>query len=70
MPRSRASEIALSVGELRDTDTGQEIVRRLLNAEKEILKKDLYRHVIINDRLSTATNELITIIEKYHLNRS
>jgi len=56
--------------ETRGTDTGQEIVRRLLNAEKEISKKDRYRHVIINDRLSTATNELITIIEKYHLNRS
>lgn len=56
--------------EARGTDSGQEISRRLLNAEKEILKKDLYHHVIINDRLSVATNELIAIIEKYHLKRS
>ncbi len=54
----------------RGTDSGQEIARRLLNAEKEILEKDLYHHVIINDRLSVATNELIAIIEKYHLKRS
>jgi len=49
--------------ESRGTDTGQVIERRLEIAKKEMEKKDLYRHVIINDQLSRAVYELIEIIE-------
>ena len=53
--------------ESRDTDTRQVIERRLEAAKKEMEEKDLYRHVIINDQLSSAVSELIEIIESYHL---
>jgi guanylate kinase len=51
--------------ELRGTDSKAEIARRLVNAEKEIEKKDLYRHIVVNDQLSEAIEKLISIIEKY-----
>ncbi|HUV50378.1 MAG TPA: guanylate kinase [Anaerolineae bacterium] len=51
--------------ESRGTDTRQVIEKRLEAAKKEIEKKDLYRHVIINDQLSRAVSELIEIIESY-----
>ncbi|MEA3429588.1 MAG: guanylate kinase [Thermodesulfobacteriota bacterium] len=51
--------------ESRDTDSRQVIERRLEIAKKEIGKKHLYRHVIINDQLSKAVSELIKIIESY-----
>jgi len=51
--------------ELRGTDSNAVIARRLVNAEKEMAGQDLYRHVIINDQLSEAIDELISIIEKY-----
>ncbi len=51
--------------ESRGTDNKNVIARRLVNAEKEMEKKDLYRHVIVNDGLSSAIEELISIIEKY-----
>ena len=51
--------------ESRGTDSRQVIERRLEIAKKEMKKKDLYRHVIINDQLSKAVSELIKIIESY-----
>ena len=51
--------------ESRGTDSEQSIAKRLVAAEKEMEKKDLYRHVIINDKLSNAVSELIEIIGKY-----
>ena len=53
--------------ELRGTDSKTVIARRLVNAEKEMARQDLYRHVIINDQLSEAIDELISIIEKYRV---
>jgi guanylate kinase len=41
----------------------------LRNAEREIAQQDLYHHVIVNDRLTIATKELISIIEKYRMLR-
>ena len=49
----------------RGTDSKAVIRKRLLNAEKEITNKDLYLHVIVNDQLSIAIENLISIIEKY-----
>lgn len=60
-----------SIGELkrrlklRNTDSGEVIARRLENAKMEMAKKDLYLHVIINDKLPDAIEQLITVIENY-----
>lgn len=51
--------------ELRGTDSKADIAKRLVNAEKEMSKKDLYRHIVVNDQLSEAIEKLISIIEKY-----
>ena len=50
---------------LRNTDSGEVIARRLENAKMEMAKKDLYLHVIINDQLSEAIEQLIAVIENY-----
>ena len=49
----------------RGTESPEAIAVRLKNAQKEISQKDLYRHVIINDTLPEAIDELISLIEKY-----
>ena len=51
--------------EARGSDSAETIAVRLRNAEKEISQQDLYHHVIVNDLLSIAIPELISIIEKY-----
>jgi len=51
--------------ESRDTDTRESITKRLRDAEKEIAEKEMYRHIIINDRLQEAEAELLGIISKY-----
>ena len=49
----------------RGTDSPEVIAVRLKNAQDEIAQKDVYRHIIINDRLTDAIAELIAIIESY-----
>ena len=49
----------------RGTDSPEVIAVRLKNARKEMAQKDLYRHIITNDRLADAVAELIAIFEKY-----
>ena len=49
----------------RGTDSKSTIARRINAAEQEIKNKDFYRHVVINDKLSVAIDDLISIIEKY-----
>ena len=51
--------------ESRGTDSTEVIAVRLKNAEQEMAQKALYRHVIVNDRLSGAIAELTTLIENY-----
>ncbi len=51
--------------ESRGTDSKHVISRRLEVANKEMENKDFYRHVIINDKLSVAVADLISVIEKY-----
>ena len=51
--------------EKRSTDSRKTIEKRLGKAKEEISHKDLYRHVIVNDQLETAINELIEIVERY-----
>lgn len=49
----------------RGTDSPEVIAVRLKNARKEIAQKDVYRHIIINDRLTDAVAELIATFERY-----
>ena len=56
--------------ESRGTDSKHIILKRINAAEKEIKNKDFYRHVIINDKLSDALDDLISIIEKYRTDRN
>lgn len=49
----------------RGTDSNKTIQKRLVNAEKEMAQKGLYSHVIINNVLDVALNELEILIEKY-----
>jgi len=49
----------------RGTDSEEVIAKRLINAEKEIEKKGMYRHIIVNDKLQVAIDELISIMESY-----
>jgi guanylate kinase len=53
--------------EARGSDSAETIAVRLRNAEKEIAQQDLYHHVIVNDQLSIAVPELISVIEKYRM---
>ncbi len=49
----------------RNTDCSEIVAKRLENAQIEMAKKDLYLHVIINDRLQEAVEQLIAVIESY-----
>jgi len=49
----------------RNTDSDEIVTRRLENAREEMAKKDLYLHVIINDKLSDAILQLVAVIENY-----
>lgn len=51
--------------EERGLDSDEAIRVRLRNAEKEIDQQGLYDHVVVNDQLTAAIRELISIIEKY-----
>jgi guanylate kinase len=51
--------------EARGTDSAESIAIRLKNAEKEIAQQDLFHHIIINEQLSKAIQELISIIHQY-----
>lgn len=48
--------------ENRGTDAPEIIARRLKNAVHEIARKDLYRHIIVNDVLPEAVERLVAII--------
>ena len=52
----------------RGTDSREVMAKRLKNAEEEIAQKNLYRHIIVNDNLDTATAELVNIIQTCRAN--
>jgi guanylate kinase len=51
----------------RGSDSESDIERRLLNAEKEMAVKNLYRYVVVNDDLVAAADKLVSIIENERL---
>ena len=53
--------------EMRGTESETVLVQRLENAKKEMAHQNLYRHLIVNDQLSTAIEELISIVQGYRI---
>lgn len=51
--------------EKRGGDAPDAIERRMAAAEQEMARKDLYHHVVLNDDLSKATEELVAIAQRY-----
>ena len=51
--------------EMRASDSKAVIEKRLVNARKEMAQKKMYRHIIVNDKLPAAIEELSAIFKKY-----
>lgn len=51
--------------EMRGSDSKAVIERRLVNARTEMAQKKMYRHIIVNDKLPEAIEELSDIFKKY-----
>lgn len=51
--------------EARKTDDAATIAKRLTNARAEIVQKDRYQHIIVNDDLRTAVDEMVALISQY-----
>ena len=51
--------------EMRGSDSQPVIEKRLINAKKEMAQKKIYRHIIVNDELSAAIDEICAIFNKY-----
>lgn len=49
----------------RGTDSDEVIKKRLNNAIGEIAQKDFYRHIVVNDNLDVAIDEMKDLIKKY-----
>ena len=49
----------------RGSDSQEEIEQRLKNAEAEMASRDRYQHILVNDRLQVATDELVALIHSY-----
>jgi len=50
----------------RSTDEAGVIEKRLHNAQEEMKNRHLYQHIVINDNLEEALNDLVRIVEKKH----
>ena len=61
-PPSREALRARLVG--RGTDSPEQVDARLETAERELEAQPEFRHVVINDRLEEATDELVAIIRE------
>jgi len=61
-------EILRSRLQYRGTESDEVIESRIINAEQEISKKNLYNYIIINDKLTDSKEELFEIVNK-HLSR-
>jgi guanylate kinase len=46
----------------RGTDAGEEVERRLQVAEEEMAAQGEFGHVVVNDRLEEAVDELVRIV--------
>jgi guanylate kinase len=48
----------------RGTDAGEQIEERLRTAERELQARSEFAHVVVNDRLEDATDELTAIVQR------
>ena len=51
--------------EARAADDAASIALRLANAHEEMAQKELYRHIVVNDNLQSATREIINLLNRY-----
>jgi len=51
--------------EMRASDSKAVIEKRLENARNEMAQKKMYRHIIVNDKLFAAIEEISAIFKKY-----
>jgi guanylate kinase len=51
----------------RGGDSPEQVEKRLRNATDEMARKDMYHHIIVNDRLEETINALGSLIESYRL---
>ena len=49
----------------RGSDSREAIDRRMRNADAEMASRHLYRHVVVNDRLDAAIEQLVALITSY-----
>jgi guanylate kinase len=59
-PPSRAALRARLIG--RGTDSAEQVDARLETAERELEAQPEFAHVVVNDRLEQATDELVAIV--------
>ncbi len=60
-PPSRETLRARLVG--RGTDTPEQVERRLETADAELAAQPEFKHVVVNDRLEDAVDELVSIVQ-------
>jgi guanylate kinase len=48
----------------RGTDSAEDVARRLSTAEDELRAQQEFQHVVVNDRLEQATDELVEIVQE------
>lgn len=53
--------------ESRGTEDADSIAKRIQTGKEEMVQKSVYLHVIVNDSLSEAISELVSIIENYRI---
>jgi guanylate kinase len=53
----------------RGAESSAEMKKRLQNAVQEMAQKDLYHHVIVNDRLPEAIHALSALIDAYRIGK-
>lgn len=61
-------DILISRFSSRGTETEEEKEKRISEAKKELLKKDIFKYLIINDELNNAYNQLEEAIYTYQKN--
>jgi guanylate kinase len=53
----------------RSADSPEQIEKRLQNAADEMAQKEMYHHVIVNDRLPEAIDALVSLVDSYRLGK-